>query len=155
MYQGLLHLHSTLRWVILILLLIAVYNSIANRNKDFTKGHRSTGLFLLIAADITLLIGLYQWIQGGLGLKAIQANGMAATMKDPVSRFFVVEHTIGMLVAIILVHVAYSYSKKAIPGPKKHKRNLLLYGLALLIVLISIPWPNRIVGIARPLFPGM
>lgn len=155
MYQGLLHLHSTLRWVILLLLLVAIYNSLANRNKEFTGGHRKTGLFLLIAADISLLIGIYQWIKGGLGLNAIQTNGMSATMKDPVARFFSVEHTVGMLVAIILIHVAYSYSKKNVPGPQKHRRNLLLYGLALLIILVSIPWPTRIAGIARPLFPGM
>ena len=155
MYQGLLHLHSTLRWVILLLLLVAIYNSITNKNKDFTNGHRKTGLFLLIAADITLLIGIYQWIKGGLGLRVIQDKGMAAAMKDPVDRFWLVEHTLGMLIAIILIHVAYSYSKKAVPGPQKHKRNLLLYGLSLLLILISIPWPTRISEIARPLFPGM
>lgn len=155
MYQGLLHLHSTLRWVILLLLLVAIYNSITNKNKDFTNGHRKTGLFLLIASDITLLIGVYQWITGNLGLKAFQSFGMSGVMKNSVYRFYAVEHTIGMLVAIILIHVAYSYSKKAVPGPQKHKRSLLLYGLALLIILISIPWPFREVGAGRTWFPGM
>lgn len=155
MYNGLLHLHSTLRWVILILLLIAVYNSLANKNKDFTNGHRKISLYLLIAADLTLLVGVYQWIVGSWGLKSLQNSGMAVVMKDPVQRFYAVEHTIGMLVAIVLIHVAYSYSKKAVPGTQKHKRNLLLYGLALLIILISIPWPFRAVGAGRAWFPGM
>ncbi len=155
MYNGLLHLHSTLRWVILILLLIAVYNSLANRSKDFTNGHRKIGLYLLIVADLTLLVGVYQWMVGSWGLKAMQNFGMAAVMKDPIQRFYAVEHTLGMLVAIILIHMAYSYSKKAVKGSQKHKRNLLLYGLALLIILISIPWPFRAVGAGRAWFPGM
>jgi len=59
MYNGMLHLHSFLRWVILILLLVAVYRHFANRHQSFTAGHRKTGLFLMITADIMLLVGLF------------------------------------------------------------------------------------------------
>ena len=155
MYQGLLHLHSVLRWIILILLLVALYRSLADRRKPFTEGNRKTGLFLLISADLMLLLGLYQWFTGGLGLKSIQANGMAAVMKNQVLRFYAVEHITAMIIAILLIHVGYSYSKKSIPDDLKHKRALLFYGLALLIILISIPWPFRAVGSGRTWFPGM
>jgi len=155
MYQGMLHLHNLLRWIILILLLVAIFKSIADRNKPFTSGHRKTGLFLMICADVMLLVGLYQWFAGPWGLKSIQNNGFSNVMKIPALRFFVAEHTIGMLVAIILIHIGYSFSKKNIPDPAKHKRTLLLYGLALLIILISIPWPFREVGEGRAWFPGM
>ena len=155
MYQGLLHLHSVLRWVILILLLIALYQCFANRHKPFTAGQKKVGLFLMISADITLLVGLYQWFAGELGLKSIQRNGFGAVMKDAGSRFFAIEHTTGMLIAIILIHLGYSYSKKSVPDEKKQKRILLLFGLALLIILISIPWPFRAVGANRAWFPGL
>lgn len=155
MYQGMLHLHSVLRWVILILLLIAVYKSIAGKNKPFTSGHRRTGLFLMITADIMLLVGIYQWIAGPMGLKSIQLNGMSVVMKNSVLRFFAVEHLVGMLIAIILIHIGYSYSKKDIPDSVKHKRAFLFYGLALLIILIFIPWPFREVGGGRTWLPGM
>ena len=113
MYTGMLHLHSFLRWVILILLLIAVYKNFADRNKPFTNGHRKIGLFLMITADLMLLIGLYQWAFGKTwGLISIKARGFAEVMKDPVARFFAVEHMIGMIVAIILIHIGYNYSKK-------------------------------------------
>jgi hypothetical protein len=155
MYQGMLHLHSTLRWVILILLLVAVYKSFADRNKAFTPGHKKTGLFLMIACDLMLFVGVYQWITGPWGLKNIQNIGMGAIMKNSVFRFFAIEHTIGMLIAIILVHIGYGYSKKNIPDAVKHKRTFLFLGLALLIILISIPWPFRAVGAGRTWFPGM
>ena len=155
MEKGLLHLHSVLRWVILLLLLAAVYKSYADRNKAFTSSHKKTGLFLMICADVMLLIGLYQWFTGPWGLKNIQDKGMSIVMKNSVFRFFAVEHLIGMVIAIILVHIGYSYSKKNIPDTIKHKRTILFFGLALLIILISIPWPFRLVGTGRHWFPGM
>jgi hypothetical protein len=155
MYTGLLHLHSVLRWVILILLLVAIYKSVSDRNKAFTTGHRKTGLFLMICADIMLLVGLYQWITGPWGLKSIQSNGMSVVMKNASLRFFAIEHMVGMLIAIILIHVGYSYAKKNLPDHVKHKRTVLLYSLALLIILIMIPWPFRAVGAGRTWLPGM
>ena len=155
MYTGMLHLHSVLRWAILILLLVALYKSFADRHGAFTSGHRKTGLFLMICADLMLLLGLYQWITGEKGLKMIKSSGMKAVMDNAITRFFAVEHFIGMLVAIILIHVGYSYAKKNIPDASKHKRALLFYGLALLIILIMIPWPFRAVGAGRTWFPGM
>ncbi len=113
------------------------------------------GLFLMICADVMLLVGLYQWITGPWGLKSIQSNGMSVVMKNSVLRFFAVEHFIGMLIAIVLIHIGYTYSKKSITDTMKHKRTLLFYGLALLVILISIPWPFRAVGAGRAWFPGM
>jgi hypothetical protein len=155
MYQGLLHLHSFFRWVILILLLVAIYKSFADRNKAFTSSHKKTGLFLMITADLMFLVGLYQWITGALGLKSIQINGMTAVMKNSTLRFFAIEHFVGMIIAISLIHVGYSFSKKNIPDTIKHKRIVLFYGLALLIILVFIPWPFRMVGAGRTWFPGM
>jgi hypothetical protein len=155
MDKGLLHLHSFLRWVILIFLLVAIYKSFTDRNKSYTGGHKKTGIFLMICADIMLLLGLYQWFTGPWGLKSIQTNGMGVVMKNSVLRFFAIEHLIGMLIAIILIHIGYSYAKKNIPDSVKHKRTLVFFGLALLVILISIPWPFRLVGSGRVWFPGM
>ena len=157
MYNGMLHLHSVLRWVILILLLVALFKHFTDRNKPFTAGHKKLGLYVMICADLLLLVGLYQWFAGNWGLKSIQANGMSVVMKNSVLRFFAIEHTTGMLIAIILIHLGYSYGKKPVPDPQKHKRILLYFGLALLIILISIPWPFREVGqmTNRHWFPGM
>jgi len=155
MEKGLLHLHSLLRWVILLLLLFAFYKSLVDRKNPFTAGHQKAGLFLMIIADVMLLLGLYQWFTGPWGLKNIQQNGMSVVMKDPVQRFFAVEHFIGMLIAIVLIHIGYSYTKKALPDAVKHKRVLFYFGLALLIILISVPWPIRAIGAGRAWFPGM
>ena len=82
-----LHLHSVLRWVILILLLLALYKSFVDRHKAFTPGHKKMGLFLMICCDVMLLLGLYQWFTGEWGLKSIQHNGMGVVMKNSVLRY--------------------------------------------------------------------
>ena len=45
--------------------------------------------------------------------------------------------------------------KKDVPDAVKHKKAILFYGVALLIILIAIPWPFRNVGAGRVWFPGM
>ena len=156
MYNGLLHLHSVLRWIILILLLVAIFKSFVDRHKAFSPGHRKTGLFLMITADIMLLLGLYQWFTSDKwGLSSIKTNGMSVVMKNSVLRFYAIEHISAMIIAIVLIHLGYNFGKKDVPDTVKHKRTLLYYGLALLIILISIPWPFRLVGAGRTWFPGM
>ncbi|NOT52391.1 MAG: hypothetical protein HOP10_14065 [Chitinophagaceae bacterium] len=155
MYNGMLHLHSVLRWIILILLLVCLYKSFVDKAKPFTSSHRKAGMILMICADIMLLLGFYQWFAGDWGLKSIQNNGLSVVMKNSGLRFFAIEHLILMLVAIILIHIGYSFAKKNVPDVTKHKRTLLFYGLSLLIILIAVPWPFRDVGAGRTWFPGM
>jgi hypothetical protein len=144
MYNGLLHVHNLLRWVILILLLISLFQA-------FTKsaGIKKSSLWLLIAAHITLLVGLYQWIAGELGLKMIQNMGFSGVMKDAPSRFFAIEHLTGMLVGIILITIARGKAKVL-----NYKAASWLYLIALIIILVTIPWPFR-EGIGRPWLPGV
>lgn len=147
MATGLLHLHNLLRWVILILLVLSIIHAFTKN-----KGLQKTSLFLLIASHITLLLGLYQWIfSKTVGIKTLVENmgGMGNVMKSSFARFWVVEHFLGMLVAIILITIARGKAKKDNFGAAKW-----LYLVALILILASIPWPFR-GEIARPLFPGM
>ncbi|HRE53055.1 MAG TPA: hypothetical protein PK339_16670 [Flavitalea sp.] len=156
MYTGLLHLHNLLRWVIIILLVIAIVKSFSGMTgkKPFTKGDKKTGLFLMIAAHIQLLIGLYEWFFGAWGLKLIQKIGMGEAMKEPAYRFWAVEHLTGMLIAIVLITIGRGASKKNIPDQAKHSKTFWFFLIAFIIILAVVPWPFR-EAIARPLFPGM
>lgn len=150
MYNFVLHLHSGLRWLVLLLLLIVIYRSLTAGNRPFTTADKKYVLYAMILCDIMLLIGLYQWFIGPWGLSAIENNGMKDIMKSPTLRFFVIEHPIGMLIGIIMVHIGKAYSKKNLPDKVKHKRTLLFFGLALLIIIVSLPWPFREAGLGRP-----
>ena len=149
LYTILQHIHSAGRWVVLLLLIIAIFNSLVAGQRPFIKSDARTGLLLVISADLMFLIGAYLWYAGSWGYKLIEANGMAAVMKDPVLRFFAVEHLTGMLIAIILIHIGKAQGKKKISDKSKHRRTVIFYLLALLIILLSIPWPFREAGAGR------
>ena len=74
---------------------------------------------------------------------------MKNVMSNATLRFFAIEHPVGMLIAIVLAHVGKTYSKKDIPDSTKHKRTVLFFGLSLLIILVSLPWPFRAAGVGR------
>ena len=141
MYTGLLHLHSFLRWVILILLLVNIFRNYANANKPFTPTDRKLSLFLMISAHLTLLIGLYQLFFGRYSWSQVPAG--TNVMKDNFWRFFLIEHPFGMIAAIVLITIGNSTAKKNIADKKKHAKMGLLFLLALIIILATIPWPFR------------
>ena len=146
MYQGLVHLHSTLRWVILILLVISLVQA-------FTKNGKiaKTSLWLLIASHIMLLLGLFQYFNSDVaGYKLVErVGGFGNVMKDSFARFWVVEHLSVMLLAIVLITMARGRAKKLKYGPA-----MWMYVVALVLILAAVPWPFR-EAIARPWFPGM
>ena len=151
MYTDLLDLHSVLRWVILVLALVAIFKSYSGMTagKVFSAGDRKVGLFLMIAAHTTLVVGFYLWLAGPYGLANIRNLGFGEVMRDRVYRFYAVEHLVGMLIAIVLITLGRGAAKKSISDRAKHKRTFWYILVALVIMLATIPWPFR-VGIARP-----
>ncbi len=119
-------------------------------NRPFIKSDNRLGLLLTIFSDLMLLIGAYLYFVGERGYKLFATMGsMSAVMKDAYARFYAVEHMAGMLIAIVLIHIGKAQSHKSIGDRAKHRRTMIFYFLALLIILVSIPWPFRAIGIGR------
>jgi hypothetical protein len=104
----------------------------------------------MISAHLMLVIGLYQYIAGDLGMATLKAAGMGQVMKNAAARYWAVEHITGMVIAIVLITLGHGRVKRD-ADTKKAK---LYFSLALLLILLMMPWPFR-EAIARPLFPGM
>lgn len=151
METGILHLHNLMRWVVIVLAVITILKAMSGMggNKPFSAGDRKTALFYMISFDIQLLLGLALYFLNGWH-NMLTAGGV---MKDEYRRFFAVEHLVGMLIALILVHKGYNAVKKNIPDATKFKRLFWYSLLSLIITLAMIPWPFREVG--RVWFPGM
>ena len=143
LYSVLFHMHSAGRWILLLLLIFAILNSLIAGKRPYIRTDNRLGLILTIVADIMLLLGIYLWFVGPWGYKLIEERGMSAVMKDPGLRFFAVEHLAGMLIAIILIHIGKTQGKKPIGDKAKHRRTMIFYLVALLIILATIPWPFR------------
>mgnify|MGYP001588251958 FL=1 len=152
MYTGLLHIHSILRYIILLLLLITIFKSLSGwfGKKPFTGGMRKLNLFALIFSHIQLLVGLAVYFMNPK-VKAAFAD-MGAAMKNPELRFWSVEHILMMVIAIALITVGYSLSKKGKTDEAKHRRAAIFFLLALIVIFYAIPWPWSTV--ARGWMPG-
>jgi hypothetical protein len=155
METGLLHLHNLLRWIILVLLVVSILKSYNGwkSNKTFMAGDKKIWLFTLISAHITILLGLYQWTLGRFGLFTYVKPEGVSMMKDSTLRFYQMEHPVMMIIAIVLITLAYGNAKKAVPDDQKFKKAFQLFSVALIVILLAVPWPFREIG--RPLFPGM
>ncbi|QHV95894.1 cytochrome B [Spirosoma endbachense] len=140
MYTGLVHMHSGLRWIALILLIAAVFIALSRwqgRN-GYTDGNRKLYLFTLISIHLQLVIGLILYF--------ISPKVNFGMISDKLYRFYTVEHLTGMLVAIVLITIGYSRSKRASDPTTKQRLIAIFYGLGLLLILAMIPWPFRDLG---------
>ncbi len=118
------------------------------KKRVFTESDNKSNLLFMISCDIQLLLGLdiifcHGWFDNLKNFSQIKSNAAL--------RFFTMEHMSMMLLAWILVHVGRVAVKKADTDAAKHKRMLIFFGIAFVLILASIPWPFR-EAIQRPLF---
>jgi hypothetical protein len=137
LYTLLVHSHSGFRWGVLILLVLAVVNAFRKwRGKNaFTDSDRKLNLFALISVHLQLVFGFVLYF---VSPKVIFS---AAAMKDAVLRFFLVEHSFMMVIAVVLITIGYSRAKRTDVAELKFRRTFILYAFGLLVILGAIPWP--------------
>ena len=152
MYSIVLSLHSWSRWLVVIFGLIAVFRALGGwqGRRLYLGADNGMGAAFVGSMHLQLLLGLILYLGlSPLGLKTMEAAGGAA-MKDPVARFWGVEHITAMILAVIFAQVGRSLSKKATEPVRKHKLAFIWFSIALVLVLLMIPW--GIWNPARPLF---
>jgi cell division protein FtsW (lipid II flippase) len=134
--NALVHAHSGLRYVVLALLLAAIATAYS-KWKSNDSGDSKIYSFALISTHIQLLLGLI------LFMMSPKVN--FSLIGDKFYRFFSIEHAFMMLIAVILITVGRVRSRKVVAG-NKHRTILYFYLLALILILIAIPWPFRNLG---------
>jgi hypothetical protein len=154
MYRMVLFAHSYLRWFVLLLALFVCVRSLVawRRQRAWESTDEKLSVALIVGVDLQLLLGLWLYIFLSPLSRAFLGDTGAA-MKDPLLRFFGMEHVFEMLIALILFHVARAWSKKAESGVVRHRRVWTLTLAALLVTAIAIPWPG--LGYGRPLLRGV
>ena len=133
MYTGLLHSHSALRYVVLLGLLIVVVTSLLGwmNRKPYTNTDNKLSLILFIATHTQLLVGLILYFVSPF------VKFGETTMSDKMTRYWTVEHIFGMLVAVVLITLARSTSKRMVDDNAKHKR-MFIFNFAALVVIVAI-----------------
>ena len=130
-YSIVQHLHSGFRYIVLILFIYAIVSAFVGwlGTRPYTNGNRLVNLFAMISAHTQLLIGIVLYFLSPL----VAFN--STTMKDPTTRYFTVEHWVMMIIAIAVITIGHSKSKKLVLPEAKHRIIALFYSLALLIII--------------------
>lgn len=126
MYQILRSAHSGWRYLVLILLVIALIQALSGwlGKKPYTEGNRKINLFTLIFTHIQVLIGLVLYFISPLVEAGI--------------RYWKMEHIGMMIFAAILVTIGNAKSKKGDDPVAKHRAIALYFGLALILIIAAI-----------------
>lgn len=140
MYPLVLLVHSWLRWAVLAAGVAALFSG---RSRSL-----SAAKWFTILLDIQILLGLLLYFVLSPYTTAALAD-FGAAMGNSQLRFFAVEHVFGMVIGTVLAHVGLKKVRNA-PVEKKGRLAMIFFGLALVAILVSIPWPGMPAG--RPLF---
>ncbi len=150
MYPAVLALHSWLRWVVLIAGLIALVRGLSGwaSGRPWSRADNGVGAAFVGALDLQLLLGLllYAWLSP---VTWSAFSDMGGAMRNSMLRFWAVEHLFGMLIAIAVAHVGRARLRRAPVDARRHRIVTISVGIALLIMLATIPWPGM--PYARPL----
>jgi len=153
MYTTILTLHSWLRWLALIAGVVATFAALSDRTAPPARSRADVwGLILMIALDTQLLLGLLLYFVVSPNMAEIRSN-FGAAMKDPVARFWAVEHLTMMLGAIVVAHVGRVLGRKSTSADTKRMKLFVCFAIATVLMLLGMPWPGLRAG--RPLFRGL
>ncbi len=141
MYEGILVLHNTLRWLLLISIVVTLARYLAGwlGNLSWKKLDNVLGIVFTSLMDLQLLLGLWLYFFLSPKTKVVFAD-FGAAMKDSVLRFYAVEHISMMLIAVALVHIGRARSKKAKTDRKKFMTASIFFLIALVLIIAAIPW---------------
>ena len=141
MYQALTFLHSTFRWLVLLSLFYSIFRAYKGyfSNKKFSKTNNAVRHWTATIAHIQLVLGITLYSQSPI-IKYFWKNFDEAKESFDLI-FFGLIHIFMMLLSIILITIGSSISKRKTTDKEKFKTMLIYFSIALLIILIAIPWP--------------
>lgn len=136
MYNFIQQFHSGWAYLALLLLFVAVINSLIGllSKKDFKAQDKKIALFALIAIHIQLVVGLILYFVSPLGKDSL------GNMKDAALRLTSLEHPLINIIAIVLITIGWSKHKKGLTSESKFKPLSMFYAIGLILILARIPW---------------
>jgi hypothetical protein len=141
-YTVLLHAHSIFRWLLLIFLIYTLIISFTKwqRSSTFNSSDIRAASLTVYLAHLQLLIGITLYF---LSPKVMFT---AETMMSPILRFFTVEHSSMMILAIACLTIGNASAKRTKNDSDKPKKIAIWFVIAFIIIALSIPWPFRNMG---------
>ena len=141
LYPHLLAAHGLLRWVVLAAALAAIFVAFSGWSgaKPASTNLRRFSIIFVIAMDVEFLTGLLFYF-GASPITRVALSDIGAAMKQFEPRFFTVEHTALMFLAVICAHIGGALSRKGRTDLMKYRGAAIAYTISLLLMLSGIPW---------------
>jgi len=151
MYTTVLAIHSLVRWLVLASLLFAIFRAFNgwSSKRSFSRVDNSVRHWTATIAHIQLIFGLVLYFISPI------VNYFLHNFNDAVHRreirFFGMEHSLMMVIAIVVITIGSARAKRKLTDPEKFKTMALWFSVGLLIILSSVPWAFSPL-ISRPYF---
>ena len=142
LFEFVLSLHSIVRWGVVFFGAVVLLQSLLGllAAGELGKLGKRLGLAFMLFFDVQVLLGIALYVFLSPTTKQGMQD-MGAAMKDPVLRFWVLEHGLAMVVALLFVHVGRGLARKAKSERSAHLRRLLTTAIALGLIFLRTPWP--------------
>ncbi len=139
--------HSVNRYFILAVLAFVLFRAFSGwlGKRPYEKADKAAGGALLGLAHLQLLLGLIQYFFTSAYTQAAFAD-MGAAMKNPIMRYFAVEHIAAMLLAVVLIQLGRTFSKKKSSDLEKHKTVAIYTSIATLIIVVTLAQKGILFG---------
>ncbi len=136
MYEFIQKFHSGWAYLVVLVLIIAVFNSLIGvvSKKEFMAKDRKIALIGLATIHTQLLIGLVIYFISPMGFSSL------GQMSDKALRLTSLEHPLINLIGITLITIGWVKHKKLKTSESKFKTFSIYYGLGLVLILSRIPW---------------
>ena len=150
MYTIVLVLHSYLRWPLLLLFVILLVRSLSGWIRAAQWRPADTGLLraatnllaLQFLVGLLLYVALSPWTR-------VAFEDIGAAMRDSQLRYYLVEHSLLMAVAVTFMSIATGRIRRA-AAERRFRATVVTVLITVLLVGAAIPWPGTQAG--RPLF---
>lgn len=141
MYPFLLFIHSILRWLVLGSLVYATGRAWQGYRlgRPFTRIDHSIRHWTATIAHLQLVAGCVLYFISPVNRYFLQH--FKATLQDLPVSFFGSIHMILMLAAVVCITLGSSLAKRRDTDRERFGTMVLWFGIALLLILIAIPWP--------------
>lgn len=133
---ALIHTHSLLAWLLLVLLILSVILGIvkSSGNKEYRNPVKLLFLTTMILAHLQVVLGIVLYFSSP---KVVFSE---MTMSVALYRFFTLEHPLLMIIAALLITVGFSRAKRSVSSKKAFKSVYIYYLIGLALILLRFPW---------------
>ncbi len=150
MHPHIILLHSVLRWIVLLTLVICIYRAYTGwkSGRAYTSGDNRWKLITVSVIHIQFILGVVMYFLSPI--VSYFWDNFSTAVKERDVRFFAMEHMVMMTLAVVLITIGSAKAKRLTDAAAKHKTTAIWFAIGLLLIFTSIPWP--FMPTPRPLF---